>query len=97
MISNIGYGTFIFFGVFSVLSLVFTMFFVPETAGKSLEEMDQVFGDNQGEEDLRRMRRIENEILISSRGGNVSQHTVSEIGNDREDVKKSDDKDYPQV
>ncbi|OCF61357.1 monosaccharide transporter [Kwoniella mangroviensis CBS 10435] len=44
MIQNISYGTFIFFGAFAVMSIVYTIFFVPETRGKTLEQMDEIFG-----------------------------------------------------
>ncbi|TFK81254.1 general substrate transporter [Polyporus arcularius HHB13444] len=44
MLDNIHYGTFIFFGAFSFLGGLFIMFFVPETKGLTLEEMDEVFG-----------------------------------------------------
>ncbi|KAI0714342.1 general substrate transporter [Cerioporus squamosus] len=44
MLDNIRYGTFIFFGAFSFLGGLFIMFFVPETKGLTLEEMDEVFG-----------------------------------------------------
>ena len=39
-----GYGTFLVFGSFSVLMFLFTWFFVPETKGMFLEEMDDLFG-----------------------------------------------------
>ena len=39
-----GYGTFLVFGSFSVIMFVFTWFFVPETKGMFLEEMDDLFG-----------------------------------------------------
>lgn len=38
-------GAFIFFAVNSILSWIFVWFIVPETAHRSLEEMDKVFGD----------------------------------------------------
>ena len=44
MISDITYGTYFFFGCCAVLMGSFTYFFVPETRGRSLEEMEQVFG-----------------------------------------------------
>lgn len=43
MIQNITYGTFIFFAAFSALAAVFSYFFVPETANKTLEELDVIF------------------------------------------------------
>ncbi|KAE9383115.1 general substrate transporter [Gymnopus androsaceus JB14] len=39
-----GFGTFVFFGVFSLMGGLFIMFFVPETKGVTLEEMEEVFG-----------------------------------------------------
>jgi len=48
MLVNLSYGTFIFFGVFSFLGGLFIWFFVPETKGLTLEEMDDVFGASEG-------------------------------------------------
>ncbi|KDQ59188.1 hypothetical protein JAAARDRAFT_655322 [Jaapia argillacea MUCL 33604] len=44
MLKKIGFGTFVFFGVFSFLGGLFILFFVPETKGLTLEEMDELFG-----------------------------------------------------
>ncbi|CCM04226.1 uncharacterized protein FIBRA_06393 [Fibroporia radiculosa] len=44
MMENITFGTFVFFGSFSFLGALFILFFVPETKGLTLEEMDNVFG-----------------------------------------------------
>ncbi|KAI0070424.1 general substrate transporter [Panus rudis PR-1116 ss-1] len=43
MMEHLGFGTFVFFGAFSFIGGVFVFFFVPETKGLSLEEMDEVF------------------------------------------------------
>lgn len=40
-----GFGAYTFFAVFCGLSAVWTWFLVPETKGRSLEDMDRVFGD----------------------------------------------------
>jgi len=48
MLDHLGFGTFVFFGIFSFLGGLFVMFFVPETKGLTLEEMDEVFGDAKG-------------------------------------------------
>ncbi|KAN0093537.1 general substrate transporter [Hyaloscypha variabilis] len=61
MMVSIGYGTFIFFACFCLLGAVFSFFFVPETSGKTLEEMDQVFKGNLGEEEIMVMQRITHE------------------------------------
>lgn len=39
-----GYGMFFMFGSFDLLMFVFVYFFVPETKGLSLEQMDELFG-----------------------------------------------------
>ncbi|CDH55619.1 general substrate transporter [Lichtheimia corymbifera JMRC:FSU:9682] len=44
MLENIGFGTYIFFACFCLLSFFFTWFFIPETKGCTLEEMDELFG-----------------------------------------------------
>ncbi|KAK0500345.1 general substrate transporter [Armillaria luteobubalina] len=60
MLQHLGYGTFIFFGIFSFLGGCFIMFLVPETKGVSLEEMEELFGNstNLASEDLRRVEDI---------------------------------------
>lgn len=44
MISDIQYGTFLFFGSSVVCGMTFCYFFLPETKGVSLEDMDIMFG-----------------------------------------------------
>ncbi|KAL7275519.1 hypothetical protein RUND412_001544 [Rhizina undulata] len=48
MISNLGGGTYFFFGGCMVVTIVWVYFFVPETRGKTLESMDEVFGVDRG-------------------------------------------------
>ncbi|KAK7712525.1 hypothetical protein SLS64_004909 [Diaporthe eres] len=48
---KLGWGTYLFFGCFCFAASVFSFFFVPETAGKSLEQMAGVFGDDLGDEE----------------------------------------------
>ncbi|KAI0450463.1 general substrate transporter [Xylaria acuta] len=47
-----GFGAYIFFAVFCGGAALWAMFLLPETMGKSPEEMDAVFGDTNGREDL---------------------------------------------
>ncbi|KAK7462368.1 hypothetical protein VKT23_007969 [Stygiomarasmius scandens] len=47
MSENLGWGMFLLFAMFNFASVVFTYFFIPETKGKTLEEMDAVFGYDQ--------------------------------------------------
>ncbi|KFY89734.1 hypothetical protein V500_05523 [Pseudogymnoascus sp. VKM F-4518 (FW-2643)] len=56
MLETIGYGTYIFFAFFCGLSGIWALLLVPETKGKTLEQMDVMFGDNNGQEEKDFMR-----------------------------------------
>jgi hypothetical protein len=43
MIADIQYGTFLFFGSSVVCGMIFSYFFLPETKGVALEDMDIMF------------------------------------------------------
>ncbi|KAI4630431.1 hypothetical protein J4E80_001366 [Alternaria sp. BMP 0032] len=58
MLETIGFGTYIFFAAFALIAFVFTWFLIPETRGKSLEEMDAVFGDSTAHEEKTRLYNI---------------------------------------
>ncbi|KAJ4362337.1 hypothetical protein N0V83_010430 [Neocucurbitaria cava] len=58
MLDRIGYGTYIFFAAFALIAFLFTWFLIPETKGKSLEEMDGVFGDTTAHEEKTRLFNI---------------------------------------
>lgn len=59
LVQNTGFGAYVFFAVFCLLSLVWTWFFIKETKGRTLEQMDHVFGDASGERDAERRAKIE--------------------------------------
>ncbi|EAW07049.1 putative MFS monosaccharide transporter [Aspergillus clavatus NRRL 1] len=62
-ISASDYGTFIFFGAVTTIGVLYVWFFVPETKGRTLEEMDELFGSGGvAAEDEALKRRIEREI-----------------------------------
>lgn len=69
LVQGTGFGTYVFFAVFCLLSLLWTYFFVPETAGRSLEQMDAVFGDARGEVEKLKRRRIEQRLWDQARLG----------------------------
>ncbi|VUC20277.1 unnamed protein product [Clonostachys rosea] len=46
MVIKIGWGTYLFFGIFCALAAVFSYFLVPETARKSLEQVSEAFRDD---------------------------------------------------
>jgi sugar porter (SP) family MFS transporter len=58
MLATIGWGTYIFFAAFCLLAGLFTFFFIPETRNKSLEDMDEVFGDTAAHEEKTRLYQI---------------------------------------
>jgi hypothetical protein len=77
MLKSITFGTFYFFLVFCLILIVWVYFCVPETKGLRIEEMDQIFGGNQGVEDMARISDIRRRLGI--------------VGNDREgDFKDGD-------
>ncbi|KAK2595639.1 hypothetical protein QQS21_006610 [Conoideocrella luteorostrata] len=58
MLEKIGWGTYIFFAGFCLIAIAFTYFCVPETKGKSLEDMDIAFGDTAAHEEKARLFTI---------------------------------------
>ena len=58
MLATLQWGTYIFFAAFCLIAFAFTYFFVPETRGKSLEDMDIVFGDMAAHEEKTRLFNI---------------------------------------
>ncbi|ETS78546.1 hypothetical protein PFICI_10608 [Pestalotiopsis fici W106-1] len=62
LIQNTGYGTYVFFCVFCLLAVVWVWFVVPETNGRTLEQMDEVFNDNIGDIEITRRARIEADL-----------------------------------
>lgn len=52
LVQNTGYGAYVFFAIFCFLSGIWTFFCVPETTGKTLEEMDDVFKDRNSAEEV---------------------------------------------
>ena len=67
MVQHTGYGAYVFFAVFCALAFIWTYFFIPETKGKSLEQMDEVFGDFSSLAEEQRRERIERGIMAQAR------------------------------
>lgn len=78
MLSGIGWGTYIFFAVWSALGGIFIWFCIPETKGKTLEEMDQVFGSHSSAEELEEFAKVQERVGLTAliqgraRSGEVS-------------------------
>jgi hypothetical protein len=47
MFLSMGYGTYLFFGMLTLIGGIYVFFVVPETAGIPIEQMDTIFGFRQ--------------------------------------------------
>lgn len=85
-IKSTQFGAFIFFGAITTIGALYVYFLVPETKGRTLEEMDELFGATGiARADEERKERIEREIgLIALLGGNESAEPKADSvpGND---------------
>ncbi|CAG8091754.1 unnamed protein product [Penicillium salamii] len=63
LVQDTGYGAYVFFAVFCVLAGLWTFFFVPETKGRTLEQMDHVFKDNSSESEKEKRAAIEAQLI----------------------------------
>ena len=59
------WGTYIFFAVFLAVSVVWIYFFLPETKGATLEEMDRVFKSRSGETDMVMLDEARRDVAIA--------------------------------
>jgi len=75
MLATMKWGTYIFFAAFCLLAVAFTWLFVPETRGKSLEDMDVVFGDTAAHEEKERLF----EIAARLEGRTLSQAMADDL------------------
>jgi len=66
MLTHMRYGTYIFFGTLTTIGAAFIYFFVPETKGLTLEEMDILFGSvGVASADAERMKEINREVGLN--------------------------------
>lgn len=72
LVQNTGYGAYVFFAVFCFLSLVWTYIFVPETNGKTLEQMDDVFKDHSSFEEVERKNILFAETVSEMAAGTLT-------------------------
>lgn len=59
------WGTYIFFAVFLASGIFWVWFFLPETKGATLEEMDNVFKSHTGAEDAAMLAEARRDVGIS--------------------------------
>ncbi|PYI00563.1 sugar transporter [Aspergillus sclerotiicarbonarius CBS 121057] len=71
MLDSITFGTFYFYLAFCVFLVFWVYFALPETKGVPIEEMDKVFGGNQGEQDTIRMASIRHQLGMGGVDGAV--------------------------
>ncbi|TQS32114.1 hypothetical protein Golomagni_07580, partial [Golovinomyces magnicellulatus] len=57
MLEKITYGTYIFFACFCLIAGFWAFFLVPETMGRTLEQMDEIFGDETTQKETNLMAR----------------------------------------
>ncbi|KAJ5691026.1 hypothetical protein N7488_011761 [Penicillium malachiteum] len=87
MLKTITFGTFYFFLVFCIILGVCTYFCVPETKGVPIEEMDKLFGGNDGEADLRRIADIRAQLGVDN--DDVKEAFIEEIKEDNEHIERA--------
>ncbi|KAI5357700.1 Putative major facilitator, sugar transporter, major facilitator superfamily [Septoria linicola] len=78
MLEGIDWGTYIFFSFWCLAGAAFLWFFIPETTGKTLEEMDAAFGSHSNQEDMDELCRIQQEIGLVDLLTGDSRATISE-------------------
>ncbi|KAJ3534080.1 hypothetical protein NM208_g7696 [Fusarium decemcellulare] len=69
LVQATGFGAYVFFAVFGLLSFAFVWFYVPETRGKTLEEMDSVFGDRSGVDDIAKKEQVLRDVFHEKMSG----------------------------
>ena len=61
------FGAFIFFGAVTTVGVIWVYFFVPETKSRTLEEMDELFGEvGFAQADIARKQAIEDRIGLTA-------------------------------
>lgn len=63
-----GFGAYTFFAFWCFMSLIWGYFCVPETKGRSLEDMDHVFGDHAAVADRQRRKELLAELRAQTEG-----------------------------
>ncbi|RMY65954.1 hypothetical protein D0863_08763 [Hortaea werneckii] len=59
-----GYGTYIFYACFCAMAAIWAFLFVPETMNKTLEQIDDAFGDDSGLEEQELMHEVLGQIFV---------------------------------
>lgn len=85
------WGTFVFFGAVTAIGILYVIFLVPETKGRTLEEMDELFGAaGIAAADATRKHRIESELGLLALVGIESSEEKKEVETvERQEYSKS--------
>jgi MFS family permease len=67
LIASARFGTYVFFAVLCLGALLWALFLLPETKGKSLEDLDSVFGDHTGATESEIMGMVARTNLVQRR------------------------------
>lgn len=80
MLDTMKFGTYIFFAAFCIIAFFFVYFFVPETRLKTLEEMDEVFGDEDVYQNKHDMEKINANLMKELRkDDSLTKHSVEHV------------------
>lgn len=90
MIRNITYGVFLFYGMMTFLGGLFVFFYVPETMGKALEDMDILFGQ-------KGLARQQMRSFDEWKKAQMTQQGVEKENNDYEGVNITDSAKGPEA
>lgn len=72
-----------------MVGLLWSIFILPELRGLSLEELDSVFRDTSGAEDMARRQRVADRVGLHLAAEEVGEH--NEGKRDQEHLEKPDD------
>jgi len=104
MKTHLGWKLFITFGTINILGMATFAFLLPETKGRSLEEMDIIFGavkQDKRDSDVRRAQReIEAGVLddgVAHHDGGGGSHTPESSHPDSKDEKNAYEPDLPRL
>ncbi|KAK5290216.1 Quinate permease [Exophiala xenobiotica] len=88
MLEKIKFGTFLIFACSCIGMLLWTIFVIPETSHKTVEEMDILFKDQLASDQAARMARIFERLGLTTRGGHLStQESKTGASVEHHDVK----------
>lgn len=77
LVETTNFGAYVFFAVFCGAAFVFTFFCVPETSGRSLEDMDEVFGDGKAAVDGERKQLVLQQVRQEKKRGVAADKEIT--------------------